>query len=260
MTFENKPLIMGILNFTPDSFSDGGNYFTPEKALGHAEKMQSEGADIIDVGCQSTRPGSKRITEEEELERLERVLPLLAQNIKTPLSVDTFYPECAKFAIKVGAQIINDVSGSFNARIAQEVKMSGVYYVVTHNPCGADSVSEYPAGVIGAVKDFFEECICRAKETGLDPAKLILDPGFGFGKTQEDNLVLLREFAELKTYDNLILAGVSRKRFLRSSGTGDYATSAANAAAITAGADIIRVHNVGAANEVREFLKRFKNG
>ena len=248
-----KTRIMGILNYTPDSFSDGGLFFTLELAAKHAAEMQEKGADIIDIGCNSTRPGSRIITQEEEIERLREVLPAVKNAVSLPISVDTFYPECARYALKNGAGIINDVSGEFNTEIAACVKNSGGSYVVMHNPCGADEVADYPEGVVKAVREFFENCISLSEKSGISSDNLWLDPGFGFGKSGEDNFELLTNLEKLRFEGFPMLIGISRKRFIRqgSPAESDFATSAANTVAILGGADIIRVHNVPAAVEVR---------
>ena len=248
-----KTLIMGILNYTPDSFSDGGMYYTPELASKHAAEMQEQGADIIDIGCNSTRPGSGILGEAEELMRLKEVLPAVRDAVKVPLSVDTFYTECARYALENGAQIINDVGGKFNKKTAALVKAADAKYIVMHNPCGADKIADYPGGAVKAVREFFESCISLSKESGLSPENLWLDPGFGFGKSREDNFELLANLEKLKFEGFPILIGISRKRFIRqgSPAESDLATSAANTVAILGGADIIRVHNVSAAVEVR---------
>lgn len=261
-----KTLIMGILNYTPDSFSDGGKFFTHDSAAQHAVDMQQQGADIIDVGCNSTRPGSRILSEEEELNRLKEVLPAVLGKVDAPVSVDTFYPGCAEYALECGAQIINDVSGKYNKEIADLVKASNAKYAVTHNPCGADKTAEYPDGVVKSVRYFFENCISLAKETGILPENLWLDPGFGFGKSRDNNYILLANISKIKIEGYPLLVGVSRKRFIREGKPedADFATGAANALAVLGGADIIRVHNVPAGVEAvrvaQETVRGLGNG
>ncbi|MBR0113096.1 MAG: dihydropteroate synthase [Clostridia bacterium] len=244
-----KTYVMGILNYTPDSFSDGGEFFSPETALGRALEMEKQGADIIDVGANSTRPGSEILGAADELARLEQVLGALKNKVSAPLSVDTFYPECACFALENGALIINDVSGKYNEEIASLVKKNNAAYIVTHNPCGADKSAEYPDGAPVEVRKFFLECIEKSADTGLGFSHLCLDPGFGFGKSRQDDFEILRDLRLLKFGGVALLAGLSRKR-MTSPFDGsipadrDITTSAANAVAIANGADIIRVHNV----------------
>lgn len=246
MLKEKRPLMMGILNYTPDSFSDGGLYNTPEKALEKAVSLFDEGADIIDIGANSTRPGADILTSEEELLRLNEVIAVLKDKVSIPLSVDTFYPTCAEYALKNGAEIINDVSGEFNLEIAKMVMEHNAYYVVTHNPCGAEKAENYPDGVVPAVRNFFVDVIRKASEIGFPKDKLILDPGFGFGKSNEDNDDLLENFEWMKFKGILLLCGLSRKRFIKAklaeNENIDTATANANEIAIEKGADIIRTH------------------
>lgn len=244
-----KTYVMGILNYTPDSFSDGGLHNTPEKAIEHALLMKSQGADIIDLGANSTRPGCEILSAEQELERLKPALEVLKGKLDIPVSVDTFYPECAEYALNNGAVIINDVSGTFNDDIAQLVKKAKGAYLVMHNPSDADNEFVYPEGVIADVRSFFLSCIEKASACGLGKEHLCLDPGLGFGKTMEDNYEITANMNWLKFGGIALLAGASRKRMTNVSGTDapedrDCATVAAHTLCIQGGADIIRVHNV----------------
>lgn len=245
-----KTHVMGILNYTPDSFSDGGLYNTPEKALAHALEMQSQGADIIDIGANSTRPDALIISAEEEKERLMPVINGLCGSLSAAVSVDTFYPQCAQAVLEAGADIINDVSGVFNPEIAQLCKHYGAGYVVMHNPCGSADISQYPDGVVNEVRRFFIDTLTLAAKSGLPKNQLCLDIGLGFGKSYEDNLELLREMQWLKFKGVALLAAGSRKRFIgtasgvENSSQRDAGTVAAHTAAIAGGADIIRVHDV----------------
>ncbi len=245
-----KTYVMGILNYTPDSFSDGGIYFTPEKALERAIEMQNQGADIIDIGANSTRPDAKILCAAEEKERLAPVLEAICRNVKAAVSVDTFYPACAEAALKAGADIINDVSGVFNPETAKLAAKYGAGYVVMHNPCGSAEVSEYPDGVVADLRKFFVDAIELAAKFGLPKEQLCLDPGFGFGKSHEDNLEILRNLQWLKFKGVALLAACSRKRFVGAASgeenpvLRDSGTVAAHTSAIMGGADIIRVHDV----------------
>lgn len=248
-----RTYVMGILNYTPDSFSDGGLYNTPQKALEHALLMQKQGADIIDVGANSTRPGAVILTAEEEKERIAPVLETLCNRLDAAVSADTFYPLCAETALEAGVSIINDVSGVFNPEIASLCKKYGAAYSVMHNPCGSAQTSEYPRGVVNDVRQFFLDSLTLAAQSGLDKSHICLDPGFGFGKKYEDNIELLREMQWLKFKGVALLAATSRKRFIgtasgeENSAERDWGTVAAHTAAISGGADIIRAHNVFAA-------------
>ena len=245
-----RTYVMGILNYTPDSFSDGGLYFTPEKALTHAIEMQEQGADIIDIGANSTRPDAKILGAQEEKERIIPVLEAICGKVTAAVSVDTFYPACAEAALMAGADIINDVSGVFNHETARLAAKYGAGYVVMHNPCGSAEVSDYPDGVIAQLRKFFVDTPELAAKFGLPREQLCLDPGFGFGKSYEDNLEIIRNLQWLKFKGVALLAAGSRKRFIgRASGEEnpamrDAGTVAVHTAAIAGGADIIRVHDV----------------
>ncbi len=260
-----RTLVMGILNFTPDSFSDGGRYFCGESAAERAVQLQEQGADIIDLGANSTRPGAEILSEAEELSRLQMVLPGLKAGLSVPLSVDTFYPGTARFALENGADIINDVSGTFNAEIAALVKAHGAGLVVTHAPKSASVEQKYENGVITDVRAFFIETIKAAFEAGLSLTQLCLDPGIGFGKSRADDAEILRNLSWLKLNPCPLLVGASRKRITAVDSSlpegRDFATSAANAAAVAGGADIIRVHNVEAGVQAARMADIiFRNG
>lgn len=248
-----KTYVMGVLNYTPDSFSDGGKFNNPVQALAHALKMQEQGADIIDLGANSTRPGAKILTASEELERIVPALEVLEGKLSVPLSVDTFYPSVAKAALESGASIINDVSGEFNAEMAQLAKKYGAGYVVMHNPCGSDTVHEYKDGVISHIRGVFLDALNLASECGLQKEQLCFDVGLGFSKSYEDNLEILRNLEWLKFKGIPLLVAASRKRFIgiaggeENSALRDPGTVAAHTAAIAAGADIIRAHDVAGA-------------
>ncbi len=248
-----KTYIMGILNATPDSFSDGGLYSDPAAAARRALEMQELGADIIDIGAESTRPGAAAIGETAEIRRLAPVLEELRNKLSVPLSVDTRHTAVARFALENGASVINDVSGKPEAAMAEAVKASGAGWIIMHNPCGSSEVAEYPHGVIRAVREFFKESLAAAEAFGVSPDRVCLDPGIGFGKTHADNLLLLRSVSEIKISGVCLLAGASRKRVVgiaageerpekRAAGT-----VAAHTAAIAGGADIIRAHDVAEA-------------
>ncbi len=247
-----KTLVMGILNVTPDSFSDGGVWNTPEKALSHARQMVADGADIIDVGAESSRPGFVPISAEEEIERLRPFLEALLPEISVPVSVDTFKAETAEMAAEMGVHILNDIWGlqyeKAPGRMAEVAARYDLPVVVMHNQSG----TAYEKDIVEAMKDFFRESLRIARSAGLAEEKLILDPGVGFGKTAEDNLVVLRRLAELSAWDNArwpILLGVSRKSFIGAAlglpvEERMEATGAACVLGIASGANIVRVHDV----------------
>lgn len=250
-----KTYIMGILNITPDSFSDGGLWNEPRKAAEHARRMVEEGADIIDIGAQSTRPGHMEISAEQEIERLGALFEVLG-DLEVPVSVDTYYPKAARFALKMGAAIINDVSGIFNEEMAGAVREYGAGWVIMHTGGGsADVVPVYKEGVVKSVKSFFEDTLFKCAAFGIDLSHVCLDPGIGFGKTYEDNLELIRRMNELKTPENALLAAASRKRVVgtatgvEKAGDRLIGTIAAHCACMAGGADIIRVHDVARSAE-----------
>jgi len=246
-----RTYIMGILNVTPDSFSDGGLYLDPEKAVQRALEMQREGADIIDIGAQSTRPGARPLTAHDESERLAPVLEALKGKLDIPLSVDTFHAGVAEFALKNGAAIINDVSGKLNPDIALLVKNYCAGWVIMHNAGGASAVDvRHEGGVLQTVRSFFIKSAEQAKAFGIGPEQLCFDTGIGFGKSHADNLALLRHLKEVRIDGSAMLTGASRKRVVGHA-TGEQTpefreagTVAAHTAAIAGGTDIIRVHDV----------------
>ncbi|MBR1646635.1 MAG: dihydropteroate synthase [Selenomonadaceae bacterium] len=245
ISFGGKTLVMGIVNVTPDSFSDGGKFFSPENAIAHAKKLVDDGADILDIGAESTRPEAVPISVDEELSRLEKILPAL-KNFDVPISVDTYKPEVAAEALKLGADIINDVHGLEDSRMIDVAKKFDAPVVAMHceKCCDVDIVED--------VKKFLRRTLANCAANNFDTTKIIFDPGIGFGKTQEENLTLIRRLDELKFSDEQelsLLIGVSRKSFIGWA-TGlelderDAATGALSVWAITKGVDIGRVHNV----------------
>lgn len=248
---DGKARIMGILNVTPDSFSDGGMFFDAENAVCHAEKMLSDGADIIDVGAMSTRPGSAPISSDEEIQRLAPVLKKLCRLGSAVISVDTVNPETAEFALSAGAHIINDVSGHFNEKMASVVKSHNAGWILTHtaNVPSGDTV-EYKNGVVCSVNEFFDEVIDKCEKIGIGREYICLDPGFGFAKTTEDNIQLLKNLESVVRDDVAFLAAASRKRFIADITNAKEiderleGSLAVNIIALMKGSDFIRVHDV----------------
>lgn len=242
---------MGILNVTPDSFSDGGRWVDPELAAAHAIEMQAQGAALLDIGAQSTRPGHVAISAEEELFRLTPVLERLKGVLRIPVSVDTYFPQVARSVLAQGAQIINDVSGVFSEEMARVIREYGAGWIVMHTGGGtADTQEVYPAGVTAHVRAFFETMEQKALAFGIAEQALCFDPGIGFGKTCEENLTLLRNVNQLRLPGRALLVGASRKRVVGQA-TGVVraqdrviGTVAAHVAAIAGGCDILRVHDV----------------
>lgn len=247
---ENKTYIMGVLNVTPDSFSDGGQFIDPSLAVQRAKQMINEGADIIDIGGESSRPGSQAISVEEELKRVLPVITTLAKEITNPISIDTKKPEVAKACLEAGATIVNDISGLSDNAMAKIAAEHNATVVIMHMQGTPESMQEKPeyTSVIDEISDFFKERIAVAKEAGVQ--NIILDPGIGFGKKLEHNLEILCRLDEFKTLDCPILIGTSRKSFIGTlTGQENAAeriegTIASNTIAIMNGANIIRVHDV----------------
>jgi dihydropteroate synthase len=265
MPIGERTLIMGILNVTPDSFSDGGEFLTVDNALAHAEQMISEGADIIDVGGESTRPGTEPVSVEEEIERVVPVIEALSQRVATPISVDTTKSEVARAALAAGAAIVNDISAlRFDFYIADAVARAGAGLVLMHSRGTPATMHRLPpvADVMDEVVSSLRASVHMAERRGVLSESIVIDPGIGFGKTQEQNLELLARLDELivafPAYPLLI--GTSRKSFIGrilADETGTpapaserlYGTLATITAAVLKGAHIIRVHDVKAAAE-----------
>lgn len=242
-----RTVLMAVLNVTPDSFSDGGRFSTPESALAQARALARAGADLIDIGAESTRPGYRPVDEQEEWARLEPVLGPLLEAIDLPFSVDTSKAAIARRAVALGAAIVNDVSGlRGDPAMAELVAESGAAVVVMHNRPDIDPARDIVADMIG----FFEQSLALAAKAGVRREKIILDPGIGFGKTLEQNLRALAATNFLREKFGLaVLIGVSRKRFLgdlTGAPTQDrlVPTIAANLDALYRGANIFRVHDV----------------
>ncbi|MCR4595012.1 MAG: dihydropteroate synthase [Clostridiales bacterium] len=242
---------MGILNVTPDSFFDGGKYNSKDKALEHYLQMIDDGADIIDIGAQSTRPGHIELSAEEELDILKEYLPFLHNEKEFCISVDTFYPEVADYALSNGASAVNDVSGAFSLEMAEIVKKHDCGWVITH---AGESDSSHPIhyehGVLDDINNFFERTLDECIAEGLDREQIVFDPGIGFGKTFDDDLKIIRDFGHIITKQPLLFA-CSNKRVIGKLSNAEkddrlFGTITANIYAARDGASIIRVHNVKA--------------
>jgi len=241
---------MGILNITPDSFSDGNLYYNNlEKAVEHAIQMQKDGADIIDIGGESSKPGSIPVSAEEELRRVLPVIKILSKKLEIPISVDTYKPEVADAALRAGAKMINDITGLTNPDMLKVAAKKNTPVIIMHMQGEPKTMQKDPRykDVIEDIHDFFESRIKDAKKLGL--TNLILDPGIGFGKTKEHNLTILKHLNNFKDLGYPILVGPSRKSFLGAI-TGSTveqrleATIAAVTIARLNGANILRVHDV----------------
>ncbi|HWR28013.1 MAG TPA: dihydropteroate synthase [Candidatus Thermoplasmatota archaeon] len=244
-----KTLIMGILNVTPDSFSDGGLFNNLDAAVAHAKKMISDGADLIDVGGESSRPGSEPLTEKEELARILPVVTRLVDEVSVPISIDTYKPVVADTCLKAGAHLINDITGLTDPLMRKIAAENNVPVVMMHMQGTPKVMQQNPAyqDVIGDVKSFFQRQIVAAQKAGV--RQIIIDPGIGFGKTVEHNLQILKHLGTFKTLGCPILVGPSRKSFIGTI-TGLpvddrlEGTIAAVTVAVMNGAHIVRVHDV----------------
>lgn len=248
----DRALVMGIVNCTIDSFSDGGKFLSPEAALDHARRLIAEGADIIDVGGESTRPGAMPVPEAEERARVVPVIEALAAESDVLLSIDTSKPAVARAAVAAGAHVVNDVTGLRDPAMLEVLRETGAGVVIMHMQGTPQTMQQAPhyEDVVAEVRDFFRHSLDRLLECGLDPRCAVFDPGIGFGKTLAHNLQILKGTAALSVGGRPLLIGVSRKSFI-STLLGDSAMErrAAPTVALTgvlraAGARIFRVHDV----------------
>lgn len=245
LTLGERTLIMGILNVTPDSFSDGGRFNRIDVALEHAHRMVDEGADIIDIGAESTRPTATKISAEEEMDRLLPILERLVHELSVPISVDTYKAATAREALKMGAHIINDVWG-FQAEpeLARVAAEYDVPVVVMHNQDGTNYQD-----LMGDIISFLRESIAIGEQAGIAPGNIIVDPGIGFGKDTNQNLEVMKRLGELRSLGKPILLGTSRKSMIGNTlrlpvEERVEGTAATVAVGIMKGVDIVRVHDV----------------
>ena len=265
---KRETLVMGIVNVTPDSFSDGGKFFSPEVAISHASKLITQGADIIDIGGESTRPGAEQVSESEELKRVIPVIEKIRTDNPTILiSIDTTKASVAKHAVEAGANIINDVSGlSFDNNMIGIVESFNIPVVIMHmkgNPQNMQLNPEYK-DIVNEILDFFKMKIKIAIQSGINRSMIILDPGIGFGKTVEHNFELLSRLNEFNVLELPIMIGPSRKSFIgitldlppedRVEGT-----AAAVSAGVMNGASIVRVHDVKSMKRVVRIIEKVRN-
>jgi dihydropteroate synthase len=250
-----QTLLMGALNVTPDSFSDGGLFFDKDKAISHGLRMAEEGADIIDIGGESTRPGSKPIEIEEELRRVIPVIESLAKEVDVPISIDTYKCAVAQRAIEAGAQIINDISGlHFDPDLAQVAAKQDVPLVLMHIRGTPETMQKnvHYDSLFSEILQYLKDSIKRAESAGLDPNQIIIDPGIGFGKTLGDNLAIIKNLSEFRILGKPILLGTSRKTFIGkilNAGVTDRleGTLSSIAIGVLNGAHMIRSHDVSQA-------------
>ena len=245
----DRTLLMAVLNVTPDSFSDGGKYADPDRAFARAIELEEQGADMIDIGAESTRPGSARISAAEEMRRLIPVLKRLKDQLTIPISVDTYKAEVAERALELGVDVINDPSGlTIEPQLARVVSNHDAGLVLNHMRGRPDNWARrgpMPDPVAGIARDL-GAAVSRARHIGISPSKLVIDPGLGFGKRKEQNALILGRLSALAAIDLPIMAGPSRKSFLAHEDPEQtkFATAAAVAACVLGGVHMVRVHDV----------------
>ncbi|MEZ5841890.1 MAG: dihydropteroate synthase [Hyphomicrobiales bacterium] len=261
----SRTLVMGILNVTPDSFSDGGRHDNLETAVDRALVMLGEGADIIDIGGESTRPGAVEVPAFEEMNRVLPVIGRLAEMVDQPISIDTYKANVADAALRAGATIVNDVWGlQRDPAMAATVALHDASVVIMHNRDAADETVD----ILDDIKTFFERSIALARAAGIADDRIVLDPGIGFGKTLEQNFEIVARLGELKAVGFPLLMGLSRKsmigRFLdKPVDERLFGTIAANVISVLGGADIVRVHDVAAhvdACRITDAVRARRNG
>jgi len=249
----NRPHVMGIVNVTPDSFSDGGKFSSTDLAVEHALKLIAEGADILDIGGESTRPGAAVVSLDEELERVIPVIEALSKTCNVPISIDTYKPEVMRQAIVAGADIVNDVRALQEPNALEIVAQSNVGVCLMHMQGTPQTMQLEPhyVDVVSEVKQFLADRMNAALAHGIVKSRILLDPGFGFGKTRAHNIALIQHLDELNVIGLPLLVGLSRKSVLGSITGADegqrlYASIAASVISAMKGAKILRVHDVKA--------------
>ncbi len=258
---------MGVLNVTPDSFSDGGKFFDPGVAIERAQQMIDEGADVIDIGGESTRPGASYMGEDEEIKRIRPIFTVLGKHTNIPLSIDTRKAVVAQMALDLGAVMVNDVSAmQDDPRMAQLVQESKAGVVLMHRQGHSVSMQKAPHydNVVGEIKAFLAERVSMARSMGIPADHIIVDPGIGFGKTLNHNLKILANIGEFLQLGQPVLIGLSRKGFIgeltgKPVGEREMGNAAALTAAVWQGAHILRVHDVGAMNDAIRVAQALRN-
>jgi dihydropteroate synthase len=260
--------VMGVINVTPNSFSDGGRFFERERAIEHALQLATDGADIIDIGGESTRPYSKGISADEEVDRVLPVIEGLKKELTIPISIDTLKAQVAREALRFGASMVNDVSAlRSDPKMAAVVAEAGVPVILMHMKGTPADMQVHPTydDVAGEIISFLKQTMDQAVSIGVKRDRIIVDPGIGFGKTFDHNLEILRELGRFRSLDAPILVGSSRKAFIgrildQRAEERDTGTMAAVAAAVMNGAHIVRVHNVKLAVETVKVIDAIKRG
>jgi len=268
LNLDQRTHIMGILNVTPDSFSDGDEYLELDKAIEHGLGMANDGADIIDVGGESTRPYSKKISTNEEIDRVIPVIEALHKELTIPVSIDTYKSDVAREALNVGASMINDISAlRFDPHMASIASDAGVPLILMHMKGTPDNMQENPSydDLISEIMEFLKNAIKRSVTAGIKENLIIVDPGIGFGKTFDDNLKIIKELFRFRSLQRPILLGTSNKSFIghildKEVHERDIGTMATIATGVMNGAHIVRVHNVRKAVETVKITDSIKRG
>lgn len=263
-----KTHVMGILNVTPDSFSDGGRYLEVNRAVEHALEMALEGADIIDVGGESTRPFSEKISSNEELDRVIPVIEALSKELAIPISIDTYKGAVARESLQAGASIINDISAlKFDPQMVSVAARAEVPLILMHMKGTPQNMQKNPAynDVTSEILKFLKDTIEHAKKNGVNENLIIVDPGIGFGKTFDNNLEIIKNLSQFASLNRPVLLGSSNKAFIghildKKSNERDTGTMATIAAGVMNGAHIVRVHNVKKAVETVKIIDAIKRG
>lgn len=268
-----RTLIMGILNVTPDSFSDGGRFFEVARALEQARRLVAEGADIIDIGGESTRPGAQAVSGEEELRRVVPVIQAIRRELSVPISIDTYKAKVAEAALSVGANMVNDISAlRFDGQMADLVAHAGVPVILMHMQGEPRTMQANPVyrDVVGDIKEFFAERIKCSLTHGIAKQHILIDPGIGFGKRVEHNIEILRRLGEFQELGCPLVIGTSRKFFIGRLGRSHAeplpvherleGTIASNAIAVLHGAQVVRVHDVGAMKKALAIIDAVRYG
>lgn len=268
LSLHERTHVMGILNVTPDSFADGGLHFQTEQAIEHGLAMARDGADIIDVGGESTRPYAEKVSSRDELARVIPVIEALSQELTIPISIDTYKAEVANQALKAGASIINDISAlRFDPHMIPLAEEAGVPVIIMHMKGTPADMQRNPVygNLIPEIISFLRDALDAAIRGGIREEMLIIDPGIGFGKTFDHNLEIIRDLTKFKELGSPILLGSSRKAFIghiinREPSDRDTGTMATVAAGVLNGAHIVRVHNVKMAVETVQMMDAIKRG
>jgi len=268
LDLDKRTYVMGVLNVTPDSFSDGGKYYSLEAAVEHGLAMAEQGADILDIGGESTRPFSERVTTQEEIDRVVPVIEALSKHVDVPISIDTYKSDVAKYALDAGASIINDISAlRFDPALGPLAADRGVPVILMHMKGTPENMQKNPQydDVVGEISDFLEDAVNRATQSGIPKDMVVIDPGIGFGKTFDHNLIILRDLGRFQALQRPILIGTSNKSFIghvldKPVEQRAVGTMATVAVAVLNGAHIVRVHNVEMAVDTVRMVDAIRKG